>query len=157
MGVILNMTEKEEKSSESTKDEAIKYFAKKLAGVKETDTPYYYLWSEFLGGLAIVSFKFWIMYLTDHEGFKEKLDDDPKVIIDTVLQMWKVKVINEIDKEIEHHKKMVDSPFGKMFGKMMTSTEQAQKEMYETINMVEEKARQVLYDGIITKTEDKTE
>lgn len=146
------MTEKQEKSSESTKekDEAAAYFAKKLAGVKDYDTPFYYLWSEFLGGLALVSFKFWVMYLTNEEGFREGLEDDPKAIIDVVLQMWKVKVIAQIDKEIEKHEEMLKSPYGKMFGKLTSTPDEARKELYENVKEVEEKARQVLYDGIVT-------
>jgi len=162
MGVHSNMTEKQEKLSESTKDkereEAAAYFAKKLAGVKDYDNPFYYLWSEFLGGLALVSFKFWVMYLTEEEGFRKSLDADPKAIIEVVLQMWRVKVIAEIDAEMSKHEEMMKGPYAKMFGKMITPPDKAREEMYEAVKEVEEKARRVLYDGIIAPVaEDKTE
>lgn len=162
MGVYINMTEKQKESKESTKEkekeEAAAFFAKKLAGVKDHDTPFYYLWSEFLGGLALVSFKFWIMYLTEEEGFRKSFDADPKAIIEVVLQMWRVKVIAEIDAEMERHEEMLKSPYGKMFEKMTPPTDQARKELYEAVKEVEEKARRVLYDGIIAPVaEAKTE
>jgi len=158
MGVLLNMTKKQEESSESTKEEAVKYFAEKMAGSKSYDNPFYYLWSEFLGGLALVSFKFWIMYLTEEEGFRKSLDADPKAIIEVVLQMWRVKVIAEIDEEMSKHEEMMKTPYAKMFGKMITPPDKAREEMYEAVKEVEEKARRVLYDGIIAPVaEDKTE
>jgi len=149
MGVFLNMTEKQEKSKESIKDDAARYFAEKIAGSKNYDNPFYYLWSEFLGGLALVSFKFWIMYLTNEEGFREGLEDSPKAIIDAVLQMWRVRVISEIDKEMEKHEEMMKTPYAKIFGNLMTPPDEARKEIYKTIEEVEAKARQALYDGIV--------
>ena len=153
------MTEKQEKSSEQTKekDEAATYFARHLAGVKNYDTPFYYLWSEFLGGLAIASFKFWIMYLTNEEEFRKGLEDSPQAIIDAVLTMWKVKTINQIDKDISTHEKMMNSPYGKMFGKLMSSAEDMKKDMYKAVDEVQEKARKTLYDGIIATDANKTE
>lgn len=161
MGVFLNMIEKQEKSSESTKDkekeEAAAYFAKRLAGINSFDTPFYYLWSEFLGGLAVISFKFWIMYLTNEEGFREGLEDEPKAIIDAILQMWRLKTTAEIDQELEKQKKMMKSPYGKIFGKMVPAPEESYQEMLKTISQVEEKARKVLYDGIIKEEESQKE
>jgi hypothetical protein len=156
------MTEKQKESKESTKqkekEEAAAFFAKKLAGSKGYDDPFYYLWSEFLGGLALVSFKFWVMYLTEEEGFRKSLDADPKAIIEVVLQMWRAKVVAEIDAETERHEEMMKTPHAKMFEKMMPSPDESRRELYKAVKEVEEKARRVLYDGIIAPVaEAKTE
>ena len=158
MGVYSNMTEKQEKSSESISEDSAKYFAEKLAGSKGYDNPFYYLWSEFLGCLALVSFKFWVMYLTEEEGFRKSIDADPKAIIEVVMQMWRVKVIAEIDEEIKKQEEMMKTPHAKMFEKMITPPDEARRELYKAVKEVEEKARRVLYDGIITPVaEAKTE
>lgn len=158
MGVYSNMTEKQKESKESISEDAAKFFAEKLAGSKGYDNPFYYLWSEFLGGLALVSFKFWVMYLTEEEGFRKSIDADPKAIIEVVLQMWRVKVIAEIDEEIKKQEEMMKTPHAKMFEKMITPPDEARRELYKAVKEVEEKARRVLYDGIITPVaEAKTE
>ena len=149
MGVYSNMTGKQKESKESIKEDAVKYFAEKLAGSKNYDNPFYYLWSEFLGGLALVSFKFWVMYLTEEEGFRKTMEADPKSIIEVVLQMWRVKVTAEVDEELSKHEEMMKTPYAKMFEKMITPSDKAREEMYKAIDEVEKKARRLLYDGIV--------